>query len=80
MAPSKPADEGIVSLGRPRPPRQPVAPTKEGDHGGSTEQLLSLTKVAPIQLPDIPMCFLCPISQQVMKDPVTAADGVTYER
>lgn len=24
--------------------------------------------------------FICPISQEMMSDPVVAADGVTYER
>lgn len=30
--------------------------------------------------PDIPEDFLCPISLDIMKDPVIAADGHTYER
>mmetsp|Transcript_19594 Transcript_19594/g.51972 ORF Transcript_19594/g.51972 Transcript_19594/m.51972 type:complete len:347 (+) Transcript_19594:86-1126(+) len=34
----------------------------------------------PVPLPPIPKSLLCPISQQVMRDPVTAADGITYER
>ena len=29
---------------------------------------------------DIPHDFLCPIGQQIMADPVTTADGHTYER
>ncbi|KAL4447429.1 hypothetical protein ABPG75_004648 [Micractinium tetrahymenae] len=28
----------------------------------------------------LPRCYYCPLSQQVMTDPVVAADGVTYER
>lgn len=28
----------------------------------------------------LPQCYYCPLSQQVMTDPVLAADGVTYER
>merc|ERR1740121_2756454 len=55
-----------------------------GSFGGTPldtrDSLLSLTKVRPLQLPPVPACFLCPISQQIMEDPVTAADGVTYER
>jgi len=79
-SPPKAADEGVVSLGKPRPPRQPTAAASEGDKSSTGEQSLPLNKFMPIKLPDVPMCFLCPISQQVMKDPVTAADGVTYER
>ena len=30
--------------------------------------------------PRVPVEFVCPIAQVVMKTPVTAADGVTYER
>ncbi|CAG9319863.1 unnamed protein product [Blepharisma stoltei] len=29
---------------------------------------------------NIPDCFLCPITQELMQDPVIAADGHTYER
>ncbi|KAK6235281.1 hypothetical protein SCA6_010618 [Theobroma cacao] len=29
---------------------------------------------------DIPQYFLCPISLQIMKDPVTAVTGITYDR
>merc|ERR1712173_439285 len=29
---------------------------------------------------DVPSAFLCPISNEVMKDPVIAFDGYTYER
>lgn len=29
---------------------------------------------------DVPQYFICPISLQIMKDPVTAATGITYDR
>ena len=29
--------------------------------------------------PDVPQSFICPITCEVMKDPVTAADGHSYE-
>ena len=29
---------------------------------------------------EFPKEFLCPISKTLMKDPVIASDGVTYER
>lgn len=35
---------------------------------------------APAELPPMPNEFLCPITLEVMADPVTAADGYTYER
>mmetsp|Transcript_46986 Transcript_46986/g.135362 ORF Transcript_46986/g.135362 Transcript_46986/m.135362 type:complete len:361 (+) Transcript_46986:107-1189(+) len=37
-------------------------------------------EVRPMTLPDIPACFLCPIGQQLMRDPVVGRDGATYER
>ncbi|KAG2449512.1 hypothetical protein HYH02_005656 [Chlamydomonas schloesseri] len=43
-----------------------------GDGGNVTE---------PASLPDdIPPLFLCPITQDLMQDPVVAADGFSYER
>lgn len=44
------------------------------------DSLLFLSKVRPLELPPVPPCFLCPLSQQVMQDPVLAADGLSYER
>ncbi|GMJ03356.1 plant U-box 23 [Hibiscus trionum] len=29
---------------------------------------------------EVPTYFICPISLQIMKDPVTAATGITYDR
>ncbi|KAK8707478.1 hypothetical protein V6N13_058538 [Hibiscus sabdariffa] len=29
---------------------------------------------------EIPQYFICPISLQIMKDPVTAVTGITYDR
>ncbi|KAJ4967126.1 hypothetical protein NE237_018975 [Protea cynaroides] len=29
---------------------------------------------------DVPSYFLCPISLQIMKDPVTVSSGITYDR
>lgn len=34
----------------------------------------------PTPLPALPSSLLCPISQQVMRDPVSTVDGLTYER
>eukprot|EP00425_Heterocapsa_triquetra_P027072 CAMPEP_0195109258 /NCGR_PEP_ID=MMETSP0448-20130528/88986_1 /TAXON_ID=66468 /ORGANISM="Heterocapsa triquestra, Strain CCMP 448" /LENGTH=248 /DNA_ID=CAMNT_0040145869 /DNA_START=18 /DNA_END=761 /DNA_ORIENTATION=- len=31
-------------------------------------------------LPKVPSCFVCPIGQQLMADPVSTVDGATFER
>lgn len=36
--------------------------------------------VRPCALPAVPDCFRCPISQQIMEDPVALDDGRTYDR
>lgn len=35
---------------------------------------------ALVQYPDLPNVFICPITQQLMADPVMAVDGHTYDR
>ena len=35
---------------------------------------------APTRTPEIPDAYLCPISCEIMDDPVVTADGFTYER
>mmetsp|Transcript_51327 Transcript_51327/g.111384 ORF Transcript_51327/g.111384 Transcript_51327/m.111384 type:complete len:389 (-) Transcript_51327:401-1567(-) len=55
-------------------------PRSDDPDGMTTEQLLSLVKVRPIDFPPVPNCFLCPITKQTMVDPVMAADGANYER
>ncbi|GIL71373.1 hypothetical protein Vretifemale_1942 [Volvox reticuliferus] len=48
------------------------------EHGGrSTSTIPSRFSVATEVIPD---CFLCPMTCKVLRDPVVAADGVTYER
>lgn len=46
----------------------------------SAPTTLLTTKVRPLQLPPAPVCFLCPISRQIMDEPVIAADGVAYDK
>ena len=46
----------------------------------SISNLLKRSKRSAAQSVQIPNEFLCPISKQVMKDPVIACDGHTYER
>jgi len=83
----KPVEHDLtMSLGRfrggcmPSPRDNRCMPSPRDTSASATDSLLSLTKVRPLTLPPVPACFLCPISQQIMEDPVTAADGVTYER
>lgn len=56
-------------------PHQHVA-SPHASPGGSAQ----LGGGAAGALPSLPQCYYCPLSQQVMTDPVLAADGVTYER
>mmetsp|Transcript_22364 Transcript_22364/g.62005 ORF Transcript_22364/g.62005 Transcript_22364/m.62005 type:complete len:414 (+) Transcript_22364:249-1490(+) len=45
------------------------------------EQLEAVVdRCAALSLTSIPLYFRCPISQEVMKDPVVASDGFAYER
>ena len=37
-------------------------------------------RIASLELADVPEDLLCPISCEIMKDPVSADDGHTYER
>jgi len=46
----------------------------------SSESLLSLAKVRPLELPPPPAHLVCPIGRELMADPVLAADGVAYDR
>jgi hypothetical protein len=37
-------------------------------------------ELKPELAPEMPMCFLCPISQEPMEDPVVTVAGNTYDR
>lgn len=65
-----PCAAGCISLGVPRA----VVPVP------ASVPSVASCKVQALEMPAVPACFLCPISGQVMEDPVTAADGVTYQR
>lgn len=67
-------EDGTISLGLCASPLQLPASRTVPD------ALVSLAKVRPLELPAPPACFLCPIGAQLMQDPVTAADGSSYER
>jgi hypothetical protein len=41
---------------------------------------ISSTSLFPPEPPPIPQDYLCPITQEIMEDPVIASDGHTYER
>lgn len=61
-------------------PPEPTAPPRPPS---ASSQVRVVTPVASLedQLDEaIPFEFLCPITNKIMKDPVKAADGYTYER
>ncbi|XP_002988236.2 U-box domain-containing protein 26 [Selaginella moellendorffii] len=41
---------------------------------------MAISPVLDIQLPRVPTLFRCPISLELMKDPVTLSTGLTYDR
>eukprot|EP00446_Apocalathium_sp_SHHI-4_P008988 CAMPEP_0177167214 /NCGR_PEP_ID=MMETSP0367-20130122/8434_1 /TAXON_ID=447022 ORGANISM="Scrippsiella hangoei-like, Strain SHHI-4" /NCGR_SAMPLE_ID=MMETSP0367 /ASSEMBLY_ACC=CAM_ASM_000362 /LENGTH=358 /DNA_ID=CAMNT_0018613307 /DNA_START=20 /DNA_END=1093 /DNA_ORIENTATION=+ len=51
---------------------------------GTAKSAFSTSFITPaelsVPLPPLPNCFRCPINQEIMSQPVFAADGVTYER
>jgi len=70
----------VTPLGRTSATMVPDHTKSEPLATGPLDPLSSGGKDAALQLPAVPHCFLCPIGQEIMSDPVTAADGVTYER
>ena len=52
------------------------APAADGARGGGAP----MPPPAPTRTPQIPDAYLCPISCEIMEDPVVTADGFTYER
>ncbi|KAK9048848.1 hypothetical protein SSX86_032186 [Deinandra increscens subsp. villosa] len=46
---------------------------------GTMKNLLTVSQVEPENHQQVPSYFVCPIFQEVMKDPYIAADGYTYE-
>lgn len=61
-------------------PPEPTAPPRPPS---ASSQVRVVTPVASLedQFDEaIPFEFLCPITNKIMKDPVKAADGYTYER
>ncbi|KAL6000415.1 hypothetical protein ACLOJK_024111 [Asimina triloba] len=60
-----------------RPQQTPFSPSKNRDE--STTK--SPTSPSTVSISDsVPECFLCPISRQIMKDPVILSSGVTFDR
>jgi len=60
---------------RPSAPRARLSPRGRNIEGGN-----SFPSVTKPRKPSINQNFVCPITQELMKDPVMAADGFTYER
>jgi hypothetical protein len=72
--PCLPSPQTLTSL-RPSPPPSPL-------HRRPPPQFSLTPTSAPAvhKKPHAPKRFLCPITREVMTDPVTAADGHTYDR
>lgn len=54
--------------------------TEEKKHGEEMADAATATATATTTTKDHPQAFLCPITLEVMKDPVMDCDGNTYER
>jgi|EP00945_MAST-04E_sp_MAST-4E-sp1_P008658 hypothetical protein len=64
---------GIEALPRPAEPRQ-------GPSGDQTRANVSEQLARHHSIPDTPELYRCPITTEIMNDPVNAEDGYTYER
>ncbi|KAL6501009.1 U-box domain-containing protein 30 [Orobanche hederae] len=53
---------------------------KNGVLGGIGEKLDLKKMIEELNLPEIPSVFICPISLELMQDPVTLCTGQTYEK
>ena len=59
-------------------PPEPTAPPRPPS---ATSQVRLVTPLSEQEFDvDVPFEFLCPITNKIMKDPVTAADNYNYER
>lgn len=63
---------------RPRAARAAVSEIQLGPRRGATR--LQLQPPAAVDEPAVPSHFLCPISLELMRDPVTGPTGITYDR
>ncbi|XP_076811746.1 WD repeat, SAM and U-box domain-containing protein 1-like [Clavelina lepadiformis] len=74
-------DLGVVSLGHRNKIMRAIKALRDG---GLTSSAPSISQLQDLYKPanegDPPPEYLCPISLDIMFDPVTAADGFTYER
>lgn len=57
----------------------PTAPAAFSGSGGGVQPAPGMLMLGPGMEP-VPAMFVCPITQDVMEEPVVAADGYTYER
>eukprot|EP01116_Phalansterium_solitarium_P016795 TRINITY_DN397_c1_g1_i2.p2 TRINITY_DN397_c1_g1~~TRINITY_DN397_c1_g1_i2.p2 ORF type:complete len:240 (+),score=16.67 TRINITY_DN397_c1_g1_i2:517-1236(+) len=65
---------------RSQPERAPsLAPAVASGSASSSWGLAALAAAAPPR-PEVPSSFICPITMEIMDDPVFAADGHTYEK
>ncbi|KAG2454715.1 hypothetical protein HYH02_000552 [Chlamydomonas schloesseri] len=78
QAPQQAPAPAAAGLEQDAPPA--AAPPAAAGDGADTEADADADVEAQPPAVDIPPLFVCPITQDVMEDPVVAADGFTYER
>jgi len=79
-APPHPHDTlSVAAAAAAAPPPPPPLPRRAPD-GGDGADGAEPSSAADGPSPLIPTEFICPISRELMRDPVVAADGRTYER
>ena len=61
-------------------PPEPTAPPGSPPVNLALRVLSPLNSQEPQSNGEVPVEFLCPITNEIMKDPVTASDGYDYER
>ncbi|RYH05271.1 hypothetical protein EON65_45175 [archaeon] len=59
---------------------QDTRPSFDSLHSTLHQLLASIVRTTSEAAKDVPDCFICPITYEVMTDPVICADGHTYER
>ena len=61
-------------------PSPPMADDKDAKVGKPAVRIQERARLTPHTLIHVPPSFLCPITMDLMREPVTCADGHSYER
>lgn len=61
-------------------PPEPTAPPRPPSASSQVQVVAPVSESEQQSNVEVPFEFLCPITNKIMKDPVTAADGYNYER